>query len=177
MKVERLISQGETAEVYDYADGKVLKLFKEGIPHSWAEYEYNIAFVISNLIDFAPKVYEIMTIEDRKGIVYEKAKGNSMVTFIQKKPWLVKKYGKKLADSHISIHKHIYKNNYMNEGYTLPTNIERCTDAILNSSEISSPQKEEILNYTQKLPIGNHICRSEERRVGKECRSRWSPYH
>src|SRR3712207_8713555 len=22
-----------------------------------------------------------------------------------------------------------------------------------------------------------HHCRSEERRVGKECRSRWSPYH
>src|SRR5271157_5004823 len=22
-----------------------------------------------------------------------------------------------------------------------------------------------------------HRCRSEERRVGKECRSRWSPYH
>ena len=22
-----------------------------------------------------------------------------------------------------------------------------------------------------------HTCRSEERRVGKECRSRWSPYH
>ena len=26
-----------------------------------------------------------------------------------------------------------------------------------------------VLNYT--------LCRSEERRVGKECRSRWSPYH
>src|ERR1035438_2740905 len=25
--------------------------------------------------------------------------------------------------------------------------------------------------------IGGHISRSEERRVGKECRSRWSPYH
>ena len=23
----------------------------------------------------------------------------------------------------------------------------------------------------------NHLRRSEERRVGKECRSRWSPYH
>ena len=22
-----------------------------------------------------------------------------------------------------------------------------------------------------------HLARSEERRVGKECRSRWSPYH
>src|SRR2546423_11969182 len=25
--------------------------------------------------------------------------------------------------------------------------------------------------------VGNVIVRSEERRVGKECRSRWSPYH
>src|SRR2546422_10891436 len=27
------------------------------------------------------------------------------------------------------------------------------------------------------LMIGIEIVRSEERRVGKECRSRWSPYH
>ena len=44
----------------------------------------------------------------------------------------------------------------------------------------------EVLN---DIPIGHKIalkalgkgdtvlCRSEERRVGKECRSRWSPYH
>ena len=25
--------------------------------------------------------------------------------------------------------------------------------------------------------FGGNLCRSEERRVGKECRSRWSPYH
>src|SRR3712207_8649048 len=27
------------------------------------------------------------------------------------------------------------------------------------------------------VPIAVHAPRSEERRVGKECRSRWSPYH
>ena len=26
-------------------------------------------------------------------------------------------------------------------------------------------------------PINDELLRSEERRVGKECRSRWSPYH
>ena len=31
-------------------------------------------------------------------------------------------------------------------------------------------------NVTGSLHIG-HALRSEERRVGKECRSRWSPYH
>ena len=32
------------------------------------------------------------------------------------------------------------------------------------------------LEPTDKLPAGKKP-RSEERRVGKECRSRWSPYH
>ena len=27
------------------------------------------------------------------------------------------------------------------------------------------------------IPLAGHTWRSEERRVGKECRSRWSPYH
>ena len=27
------------------------------------------------------------------------------------------------------------------------------------------------------FPIAKTLLRSEERRVGKECRSRWSPYH
>src|SRR5688572_2224150 len=29
----------------------------------------------------------------------------------------------------------------------------------------------------EEFPIENTLTRSEERRVGKECRSRWSPYH
>src|SRR5258708_37583146 len=34
------------------------------------------------------------------------------------------------------------------------------------------------LTYAQLLDQSNRIARrSEERRVGKECRSRWSPYH
>src|ERR1043166_1083554 len=28
-----------------------------------------------------------------------------------------------------------------------------------------------------EMPVHSHDIRSEERRVGKECRSRWSPYH
>ena len=28
-----------------------------------------------------------------------------------------------------------------------------------------------------QMPAMVHLTRSEERRVGKECRSRWSPYH
>ena len=41
-----------------------------------------------------------------------------------------------------------------------------------------SQTKEEREAKIQKLSLGNgKVVRSEERRVGKECRSRWSPYH
>src|SRR2546430_5229830 len=33
------------------------------------------------------------------------------------------------------------------------------------------------LKYPGRAPPGHALIRSEERRVGKECRSRWSPYH
>ena len=34
-----------------------------------------------------------------------------------------------------------------------------------------------LSNIDLDLKSGNIYGRSEERRVGKECRSRWSPYH
>ena len=45
--------------------------------------------------------------------------------------------------------------------------------------------RQKVVEYGNKLissgltigTAGNISMRSEERRVGKECRSRWSPYH
>src|SRR5690554_8230306 len=34
-----------------------------------------------------------------------------------------------------------------------------------------------VLNYDLPHDSESYVHRSEERRVGKECRSRWSPYH
>ena len=34
-----------------------------------------------------------------------------------------------------------------------------------------------LLGRFKKVEVSLPLCRSEERRVGKECRSRWSPYH
>ena len=39
-------------------------------------------------------------------------------------------------------------------------------DGVINATKMMEPPQDD-----------RHIARSEERRVGKECRSRWSPYH
>ena len=49
------------------------------------------------------------------------------------------------------------------------------TGGDLSCIDILNVLYNEILNIT---PADiNNLLRSEERRVGKECRSRWSPYH
>src|SRR5258705_4629961 len=48
------------------------------------------------------------------------------------------------------------------------------------TSEMSSLRKPLMNSHHGRYgttPLTSHLGRSEERRVGKECRSRWSPYH
>ena len=56
--------------------------------------------------------------------------------------------------------------------------ISGCIKSILE--KYADPTIEKIVGFTksewEKFKIDSDI-RSEERRVGKECRSRWSPYH
>ena len=59
------------------------------------------------------------------------------------------------------------------------TNTWRLNNTLLNNQEITEEIKEEIKKYLETNDNENTTIqnRSEERRVGKECRSRWSPYH
>ena len=50
----------------------------------------------------------------------------------------------------------------------------------LRKSEVAkvAPNRAALIGkFNQSMNSGNMGDRSEERRVGKECRSRWSPYH
>ena len=43
--------------------------------------------------------------------------------------------------------------------------------------EIKPYYDSRFMNAFGFILVGGQMVRSEERRVGKECRSRWSPYH
>ena len=71
-----------------------------------------------------------------------------------------------------------YGGNNDSEGYT---NMVDISDFINNSmkEELLPASGERVLTALDNAVIYkvNGLTRSEERRVGKECRSRWSPYH
>src|SRR3712207_4718725 len=49
---------------------------------------------------------------------------------------------------------------------------DRKPTTVMNAEALMNAQR-----LVRRLPVGESVVRSEERRVGKECRSRWSPYH
>ena len=56
---------------------------------------------------------------------------------------------------------------------------QRPKRTVLQKSDIGATGREatmQIVEFAQGMAEVAHT-RSEERRVGKECRSRWSPYH
>src|SRR2546422_4590837 len=53
--------------------------------------------------------------------------------------------------------------------------IHNTTAGIVTSMNLSMQQNQG--NISGQFTVSPPLTRSEERRVGKECRSRWSPYH
>jgi len=81
-----MVGVGNTAEVFDYGDGKVCKLFYQGYPKEVVEREYRNAKEVERLGLPVPKVFELVESEGRTGIVYEKITGKSMLECIFEKP-------------------------------------------------------------------------------------------
>src|ERR1035441_10197026 len=50
--------------------------------------------------------------------------------------------------------------------------VYRFEDSPVNTGRVTG-----TTNFVETNPLAVNAARSEERRVGKECRSRWSPYH
>src|SRR2546422_9023249 len=50
-------------------------------------------------------------------------------------------------------------------------------EAVLDLRDLPDRPAQRWLHWAERERPHRHVARSEERRVGKECRSRWSPYH
>lgn len=100
------IAIGNTAEIFDYKEGKILKLFKSGYPIENIQREFNNSSIVNKFEIPSPKAYEILTnfIDGRSGIVYEKIYGQDLLQEIMSNIQN-KEYVEKRLESLVNIHK------------------------------------------------------------------------
>jgi len=148
------IALGRTAEIYSYGEGKVVKLFFSTTPKSWIDKEIEIGRYIQEAQLPVPRVYEDVDIDNRKGIVYERIEGPTLLNELATKPWNVVRYSRLLAKLHVQIHEVQAPEN-------LETQREWATGGITASEKISNGLKANILRLLDTLPDGNKLCHGD----------------
>src|SRR4028119_1218 len=74
----QLLGEGRTAEVFAWAPGQVLKLYRDWWPLSNIEYEARMGSLVLEAGVSCPAVGDITQVNGRHGLVYERVDGPSM---------------------------------------------------------------------------------------------------
>ena len=82
----KLIAKGNTAEVFEYGEDKVLKLFKPGYPVEHIQREFNNTVIMNRSCVHTPKAFEIVEHAGRHGIVFQKIVGVDLFSEYLKNP-------------------------------------------------------------------------------------------
>lgn len=82
----KLIAKGNTAEVFEYGEDKVLKLFKPGYPVEQIQREFNNTVIMNRICVHTPKAFEIVEHAGRHGIVFQKIIGVDLFSEYLKNP-------------------------------------------------------------------------------------------
>lgn len=148
-----LIGIGRIAEVYAWGDDQVLKLFRPEYPLRWAEHEAEMGRAVYAAGVRAPAVGEVIEVDGRGGIVYERVDGPTLLHAVGDKPWTLLRAARQLAALHAQMH-----------GCTagsLPAQRDNMRGSIQNSQQLSDDVKARLLAHLDTLPDGDAICHGD----------------
>ena len=148
-----MIGEGNTAEVYSWKDGQILKLFRTEFPMSGIEKEFKVSKDVEKLGIPIPRAEEIIEYNGRTGIIYERITGESVLQLISTKPWMARKCMKQLAKMHYEMHQCQAKE--------LGSYKEALEWNIVHSKVFTEQVKKRLLHTLTKLPEGNALCHGD----------------
>jgi uncharacterized protein (TIGR02172 family) len=147
------IAIGFTAEIYAWKDGQVLKLFNQGISSQTVEYEAYLARMVHATGLPVPAVGEIVEIDGRFGLEYERVEGMSMLDVLSHKPWLYRQQAHQLAELQVEMHqRHVAG---------MPSQRERLERKIRNAGLLSEKVRQAALQTLEKIPEEDKLCHGD----------------
>ena len=147
------IAQGRTAEIYLWDDGHVLKLYRDWCPADWVEYEARVANAIHEAGIPSPATGEILEVNGRRGLIYERLEGISMLEDMNARPWTIRKHARSLAELQIQIHQKSISG--------LPSYKDRLSDDIRHTPHLGSKLRDKALELLEVLPDGKNVCHGD----------------
>lgn len=99
-----VVGRGRTADVLAWGQGQVLKLFHAGFREEPVRREAHTTRLAHEAGLAAPAVGELVTVEGRLGIVYERIVGPSLLAHTRAHLWRARACGRVLGELHAALH-------------------------------------------------------------------------
>lgn len=147
------IAEGRTAELFAWDEQKVIKLFRDGWPAENAEHEATIARAIYAAGVPSPAVYELVEVDGRSGLIYERMEGPSLKHVLISRPWLVARVARLLAETQTAVQSRSLSN--------LPSLRSVLAQRIRAASPLSAQLQAAALRALEKLPDGDALCHGD----------------
>jgi aminoglycoside phosphotransferase (APT) family kinase protein len=146
------LATGGTAELYSLEDDRVVKLYWQGAAMDAAEREAERTRIAGRLGAPAPKVYEVVSVDERPGVVFERLEGPSMLAVLTQDPNRLHALGRQLAELQVSFHA------YSTE--RLPSQHEHLIRR-LNLGPLPARNKPLVLGRMRTLQDGRALCHGD----------------
>ena len=154
---EKPIAAGRTAEIYAWGEGRILKLLRPGFPPGLIQQEEAITAAIHRAGIAAPKIYEVVEVSGRPGIVYERIDGPSLLGEMGRSPLRLREHAALLARLHASIHAHTYSP----APEDAPKQKKILAQQIRSAEVLPAAVRDAVLSLLNSLPGGDTLCHND----------------
>jgi aminoglycoside phosphotransferase (APT) family kinase protein len=103
--LDRPIAVGRTAEVFAWQPGTILKLYHAWCPPEWIENEILVSRAVRQGGVPAPAPGDIVEVDGRRGLVFERVDGLSMLADMNRHPLHLLRNARRLAELQAQIHR------------------------------------------------------------------------
>lgn len=148
-KLGSKFADGRTAEVYTWGGDQILKLYRKGWPRRTAEFEHRQALASQQTGYCVPLVGEVIEINGRFGIIYQRVYGQTMINKIIEKPTTIFHCAYQMADLHLEMH--------LREAQNMELVNERLAWKIQSVPAFDEEKKSVLLNHLSGLPQDNKL--------------------
>jgi aminoglycoside phosphotransferase (APT) family kinase protein len=154
MEKGALIGAGRTADVYAWGGDRILKLFQAWMPADSVEGEFTITRLAREAGLPVPAAEELVEVDGRPGIIFERVHGPSMLQVLEKQPGKVLSIARQLAELHVRMHAGILPEGPDGQHQQ----IER---GVAWAKGLTDGEKQAILDILARLPKGNAVCHGD----------------
>lgn len=151
-RIGPLVGQGRTADVFAWEEDRVVKLFHT----DFAEYAPREMLATQAVYDAGvpvPAVEGSVEVEGRRGIVFERVEGRSMLETIASRPWELVRMARLLAELHAEMH--------ACQAAGLPSRRQMLEDRIREAAALPPPVRDAVLEVLRGLPDSDAVCHGD----------------